>query len=95
MKITKQEIYNVASLARLNINEENVMLITNQVGSILEYMDKLNEIDTSDILATSHAIEQKNAFRDDIVKPSMEINMALENAPAKEENCFIVPKILG
>jgi len=95
MKITKQEIYNVANLARLNISENQVDLFCNQLGNILEYMEKLNKIDTTNIKPTTHAIDLSNAFRDDILKPSINTELAIQNAPAKEDSFFVVPKVVG
>jgi len=95
MKITKQEIYNVANLARLNISENQVDLFCNQLDNILEYMEKLNKIDTTNIKPTTHAIDLSNAFRDDILKPSITSELAIQNAPAKEDSFFVVPKVVG
>ena len=65
-----------------------------QIGKILEYVDKLNEIDTDGIRPTSHAISLTNAFREDEQSEHMERELALANAPEKEDGNFIVPKII-
>lgn len=95
MKISKQEILNVARLARLNLDESLIDKLSEQVGNILEYIDILNTIDTDGILPTTHAISLTNAFREDIVKEHLGSEKALANAPEKEDGCFVVPKIVG
>ncbi|CAN2049697.1 aspartyl-tRNA(Asn)/glutamyl-tRNA(Gln) amidotransferase subunit C [Candidatus Magnetomoraceae bacterium gMMP-1] len=95
MKITKDEILQVANLARLNLEESDVERLTQEVGDILNYMDMLNQVDTSGIAPTSHAIFMNNAFREDEIKPSIETDAALANAPEKEGKSFIVPRVIG
>ena len=95
MKITKEEVIHVAALARLNLDEEAIALYTKQLGDILAYMDTLNGVDTKDVPPTSHAISITNAFRDDEVRPSIEREGALKNAPESEDGSFVVPKIIG
>ncbi|OGP60147.1 MAG: asparaginyl/glutamyl-tRNA amidotransferase subunit C [Deltaproteobacteria bacterium RBG_13_61_14] len=94
MKITRKEVEYVAHLARLELTPEEAEEFTGQLGQILEYFDKLNELDTSAIEPTSHAIPVVNAFREDVVKPSDDQETALKNAPAREDGFFRVPKII-
>jgi len=94
MKITKDEIVYVARLARLSLTPETIDLFTKQLGDILNYMDKLNRLDTSNIPPTSHAISINNAFREDEIKPSLPREEVLANAPEAEDGNFVVPKII-
>jgi len=97
MKITRKEVEYVAHLARLELTPEEAEQFTGQLGQILEYFDKLKELDTSSIEPTSHAIPAlrgANAFREDQVKPSYDQETALQNAPAKADGFFRVPKII-
>jgi len=94
MSISKADIKNVATLARLNLQDEDVEKFTKQVSDILSYMNTLNKINTTDIEPTSHAVELTNAFREDIVKTSYDTDSALSNAPDSENGCFIVPKVV-
>lgn len=94
MKITKEEISHVAKLARLSLDEDSIELFTKQVGDILAYMDKLNQLNTEGVPPTSHAISIANAFREDEVRPSISNEAALSNAPARENGVFVVPKVL-
>jgi aspartyl-tRNA(Asn)/glutamyl-tRNA(Gln) amidotransferase subunit C len=95
MKITPEEVIHVANLARLDLDEAVVEKVSHQMGAILEYIDKLNEVDTSHVQPTTHAIFLTNAFRDDLVHEHLERNQALCNAPQRDETCFLVPRIIG
>jgi len=94
MKITREEVENVAMLARLELSEEEKDLFTGQMDAILAYVDKLNELDTFDVVPTSHAVPMENAFRNDVVRPSMGADMALANAPERAEGFYRVPKVI-
>lgn len=94
-KISKEDVRYVARLARLNVSEEDTETFTLQLNSILSYMDKLNELDTSDVQPMSHAIDVCNAFRQDTVQGSFAQEVALENAPEREGAFFKVPRIVG
>jgi aspartyl-tRNA(Asn)/glutamyl-tRNA(Gln) amidotransferase subunit C len=95
MKITKQEVLYVAELARLEIDDASVEKFAGQIGNILDYVDQLNQVDTSGIKPTSHALALTNAFREDAEAPHLERDAALANAPEQEEGSFVVPKIVG
>jgi len=94
MKITRDEVAYVARLARLEFTEEQMALFTTQLNAILDYVDKLGEVDTTGIEPTSHAIELTNAFRDDVALPSLPVEEALANAPEREDGFFVVPRVL-
>ncbi len=95
MKISKEEVLNVAKLARLELDESLADKLSIQVGSILEYIETLNTVDTTDVPPTTHAISLTNAFREDIVKEQPGTEKAIANAPESEDGCFVVPKIVG
>ena len=95
MKITKDEVLYVADLARLDLDEASIDKFAGQIGTILDYVDKLNEVDTEGIRPTSHAISLTNAFREDEQKEHLERDKVLANAPDKEDGSFIVPKVVG
>ena len=94
MKITKAEVDAVALLARLELTPEETGTFTGQMDAILAYVEKLNELDTSGITPTSHAVPVENAFRDDAVRPSIGVENALANAPDRVEGFFRVPKVI-
>ena len=93
--IDKTIVKHIAHLSRLELNEEELASYSSQLTSILSYINKLNEIDTKDVLPTSHAISTlKNVFRKDVLKPSLGTEAALDNAPSKEDGFFSVPQII-
>jgi len=93
-KITIKQVEHVANLARLRFDEEEKKRLAEQLGSILEYIDQLNKLDTTDVEPTSHAIPVKNVVREDVVKTSFTQDEALANAPSPVEGLFEVPKII-
>ena len=95
MKITRDEVLYVARLARLEVEEAATDKLAGQIGSILDYVDQLKQVDTAGVAPTSHALALTNAFREDAVRPHIDRDLALANAPAQEEGCFLVPKIVG
>ncbi len=94
MKISKEEIEHIAVLARLSLPEEEKELFGSQLSNILDYMEKLNELDTKGIEPTSHVLTLSNVMRDDIPRPSIPKEDALMNAPDHTEKFFRVPKII-
>lgn len=94
MKISRQEIEHVAHLARLNLSEEELAKMTVQLDNILSYVDKLEELDTSGIEPTTHAFSISNAFREDQVKKSLSQEESLKNCQQKNNEAFIVPRVI-
>jgi aspartyl-tRNA(Asn)/glutamyl-tRNA(Gln) amidotransferase subunit C len=84
----------VANLARLELSDEAMETFAGQIGDILDHVDSLQRIDTTDVAATSHAISLTNAFREDKVANMSDRDVSLANAPESEEGSFIVPKII-
>jgi len=93
-KITKVDVEYVAALAQLSPSEEVKEKLVREMDEILAYMDKLNELDTSEIEPTMHALPMTNVFRDDQVEPSLPRESALANAPLADDEYFLVPRIL-
>ena len=94
MSISKKDVEHVARLARLELTEEEKELYTEELNAVLGFMDTLNQLDTSEVPPTSHVLDIKNVFRDDVVEPSMEPEEVVANAPAAKDNQFRVPKIM-
>ena len=84
----------VAHLARISLSSEEAQKLGVQLGQILGYIEKLNELDVSHVEATAHAVPLVNVTRPDEVRPSLPTDDALRNAPAKANGLFIVPKIV-
>lgn len=94
MKLSQQEVEHVAYLARLQLSPEQIDTFTQQLNSILLYMEKLSELDTSGIQPTTHALHLSNAFREDLVSPSLPREEVLRLAPEQGCSAFVVPKII-
>jgi aspartyl-tRNA(Asn)/glutamyl-tRNA(Gln) amidotransferase subunit C len=94
MKVERGEVEHVALLARLKLSREEEELFTGQLNAILDYMEKLNELDTRTVEPTFHVVPHCNTMRDDEVKESLPAEATLANAPDKAEGCFRVPKII-
>lgn len=92
--ITRETVENIAKLARLELSESEKGTYTDQLNSILEFMEKLNELDIGTIEATSHAVEMANPMREDEVVVSKAIEPILEISPDAEDHFFRVPKVI-
>lgn len=94
MKITREEVQRVAALARLALSSDEEKALAHQLDTILDYMEKLNRLDTEKVEAFSHTVDTVNVFRDDAVTSSPATEALLQNAPAREKTFFKVPKIM-
>lgn len=94
MKITKKEVEHVANLARLELSEQESSRLTDQLSSILTYVEKLSELDTKGVEPTAHVLDIRNVMREDIAAPSLTQERALSNAPEKAAGHYKVPKII-
>ena len=95
MKISREEVRHVARLARLDLKEEVVDTMAGQLAGILEYMDTLNRVDTEGIAPTAHAVSLTTPLRTDERRPHLDHEAALANAPEKDDESFIVPKVIS
>ncbi len=94
-QIDKATVEYVAALARIVLSEKELEQYSRQLADILDYVAKLNKLDTSTTPPTSHPSEGlRNIFRKDVVKKSLSAEEALKNAPEKKDNFFSVPKII-
>jgi aspartyl-tRNA(Asn)/glutamyl-tRNA(Gln) amidotransferase subunit C len=84
----------VAHLARLELTAEEEQKLGAQLGSILTYIEKLKEVDVSNVEPTAHAFPLVNVTRSDEVRPSLPHEEAMRNAPAQSNGLFVVPKIV-
>ena len=95
MQIDKKTVTKVALLSRLELDEKESGLYSTQLAAILSYIDKLNEVETGNVLPTSHVLPAlKNVFRKDSLKDSLDVPDVLSNAPSKEGDFFKVPQII-
>jgi aspartyl-tRNA(Asn)/glutamyl-tRNA(Gln) amidotransferase subunit C len=94
MEITVEVVEKVARLARLELGADEKKLFAGQMAAILGYVEKLKELNTDGILPTSHAVPMENAFREDLTRPAIGVELALANAPDRVESFFRVPKVI-
>lgn len=92
MEINKELITYIEDLSRLKLSSQEEEKAKDDLGRILNYIDKLNELDTTDMEAVSHPFSFTNNFRDDNTRKSSDRSIILENAPVKKDGCFKVPK---
>lgn len=93
-EITLKDVEYVAELAQLSLDDATKQRLLKEMGDILAYMTKLNELDTSQVEPMMHVLDIVNVFRDDLVAPSLDRETALSNAPKTDGEYFLVPRIL-
>lgn len=94
MSIDKETLYKVAHLARLNIKPEEEEKLQKDMSEILDWVDKLREVNTEGVEPLMHMTEEMNVLRKDEVEASLDKNKALKNAPQTDGEHFQVPKVL-
>lgn len=94
MSITPEQVEYIANLSRIELTEEEKRLFTTQLDAILEYINKLNQCDTSSVSDIPHAALHTNIFREDVVTPSLPRHEALANAPEQAHGYYKVPRII-
>ncbi len=95
MAITPAEIAKLASLARIELTEVELVTLAPQLDVILDAVAQVTQVASPDIPPTSHALPLVNVFRADEVRPSLSAQAALSGAPYSEDGRFRVPQILG
>jgi aspartyl-tRNA(Asn)/glutamyl-tRNA(Gln) amidotransferase subunit C len=95
MAISREEVEKVSLLGRLLLSDDELDKMTTQLGAILQYIELLAEVDTSNVEPMAHALDVSDVFRDDVVRPSLDREDALANAPHRDQECYLVPAVLG
>lgn len=99
MPITQHEVERTADLGNLELTIEEKQSFSSQLAAIVEYIDQLNELDTTDVKPWQHQSAEpavtSYATRDDVVEPSLGQKKALENAPDHDDEHFRVPRVIG
>ncbi len=93
-QIDEAQVRKVAKLARLELNDQEVQEFTGQLGAILDYVHKMDELDTTEVEPLAHCLPLSNRLREDEKRPSLGADKALANAPDRDGDFFKVPKIL-
>lgn len=94
MKISEKDVEHVALLSRLELTDDDKKDYTKSLNAILDYMDMLNKLDTSEVEPTAHVLPLKNVFREDKLEAGLDKKQALSNAPQEETGTFKVPRIV-
>ncbi|MBN2473045.1 MAG: Asp-tRNA(Asn)/Glu-tRNA(Gln) amidotransferase subunit GatC [Pirellulales bacterium] len=95
MPISREEVEKVSLLGRLLLSPQELETMTGQLGQILDYMGLLEEVDTGQVEPMAHALDVSDVFRDDEVRPGLPREEALANAPNRDDECYLVPAVLG
>ena len=94
MSVSKKDVEYVADLARISFSEDEKQGLIHDLNSVLDYMEKLNSLDTEDVDIIVNPIYIENKFREDQIKPSMTSKDVIMNAPNNLEEYILVPKVL-
>ena len=94
-QISEDVVRHVADLARLSVTDEEVHMFAEQLNVIAGHFADMDELDLDDVEPTTHALPVINVFREDVVRPSLSREAALDQAPVARDGQFMVPKILG
>jgi len=92
--LSEKDVQYVAKLARLEVTDQETAKYTQQLGNILQYVEQLNKLDTTNVEPLTHPLDVKNVFRKDEVAPSLSQKDVLSNGPEVQSGHFRVPKIM-
>jgi aspartyl-tRNA(Asn)/glutamyl-tRNA(Gln) amidotransferase subunit C len=84
----------VARLARINLTEDEAKIFQKQLDDVLKYVEKLRQVDVTDVDTGAHALPVFNVFRDDLPRDWFTAEQALSNAPRQANGLFVVPKVV-
>ncbi len=94
MKLTREQVIDIADLAKLDLTEQEIDQYAEQLSAVLDYADRLNELSTDEIPPTASVLPLQNVLREDEVRPSLPTEQALANAPAAVDDQFRVDAVL-
>jgi aspartyl-tRNA(Asn)/glutamyl-tRNA(Gln) amidotransferase subunit C len=89
--IDREQVLHVARLARLRLSDEEVEAMTGELSKVLDHIEKISELDLEGVEPTSHVVELENVLREDVPRPSLPREKALEQAPDSDGSGFRVP----
>lgn len=95
MSLSREDVAKVALLARLQLSDAELQTMTAQLGQIVGYVEQLGELNTDNVQPMAHAMELSNVFADDVERPSLDRELALQNAPKRDDECYRVPAVMG
>jgi aspartyl-tRNA(Asn)/glutamyl-tRNA(Gln) amidotransferase subunit C len=89
--IDREQVLHVARLARLRLSDEEVQTMTGELSKVLDHIEKISELDLEGVEPTSHVVELENVLREDVPRPSLSREKALDQAPDSDDTGFRVP----
>jgi aspartyl-tRNA(Asn)/glutamyl-tRNA(Gln) amidotransferase subunit C len=95
MSLSRTDVEKVSLLGRLKLSDSELDTMTTQLAAIVHYIEQLSEVNTDGVVPMAHAIESHNIFANDAVHPSLPRELALSNAPKRDDECYRVPAVLG
>jgi len=94
MSLNETDVRWVSHLGRIHLTDQEVSKFAGQLGAILEHVKEFDALDLKDVEPMAHALDMKNVFREDLVRPSLPREEALANAPRSDGEFYIVPKVI-
>jgi aspartyl-tRNA(Asn)/glutamyl-tRNA(Gln) amidotransferase subunit C len=95
MPVTLRDVEQVARLARLDFAPEEKLRLVEELNEVLQYMEQLNRVDTTNVEPLAQVIDPGSILREDRLVPGVTREEALKNAPSHSEEFFKVPKVIG
>jgi aspartyl-tRNA(Asn)/glutamyl-tRNA(Gln) amidotransferase subunit C len=95
MSLTRADVEKVSLLARLRLTDDELLRLTDELGQIVHFVEQLKALDTTGVAPLAHALDVTNVFADDEARPSLDRDLALANAPKRDDECYRVPAVLG
>ncbi len=93
--LTHDQVQHVAKLSRLRLSADEIAQYADQLSAVLGYMDKLNELDVTGVEPMAHPLDVTNVLREDEPVDGLPVDAVLDNAPARDDPFFRVPKVIG
>ena len=94
MSLTPEQVRHIARLARVGLTDDEVARFQSQLSEILDYFERLNEVDSANVPPTAHTLDMRNVMRDDEPRESLDKEEVLANAPQREDDFFRVRVVL-
>ena len=95
MALTEADVRQVALLARLGLDDEQIAGLQGELNTIIDYVEQLQELDLSEVEPTTHAVDYVNSMRADELVPSLPREQVLLNAPESKDGAFLIPRIVA
>ncbi|MEP7026289.1 MAG: Asp-tRNA(Asn)/Glu-tRNA(Gln) amidotransferase subunit GatC [Actinomycetota bacterium] len=95
MAVSRDEVIYIAELARIALPDDEIPFLQEELSSILAEVQKMQQLDTDNVIPTSHVIPRSNVFREDVVTDGLAADAVLQMAPQHERSFSRVPSILG